>query len=95
MSNQPELFPVETITVYSPRLKWMRDHRLVTEKLADTPGTESPETGDEIPCWVCRRRLPSGAHYRPRDIGGGDTEELACIDWAKNAGVKPWNQNPF
>jgi hypothetical protein len=97
MSDQPDLFPLEVIAALSPRLKWMALYNLETEHLTDSPGTESPETGDEIPCWVCRVKKLNPMHstYKPREIGRGDNEDDACLDWSKNAGVAPWNQNPF
>jgi hypothetical protein len=87
-----ELFKVET--VLSPRLAWLKRHGLETEHIPEG-GRECPETGDEIPNWVCRVILPAermGCHYRPNEIGGGDTEEEACADFAVNAGIRLWNE---
>ena len=85
-----ELFPVEV--ALSPKLKWLARHNLVTEHIPEG-GMECPETGDEIPHWVRRvNKTDPNEHYRPCEIGGGDTEDEACGDWAINAGVKLWNE---
>lgn len=75
----------------SPRLKWQREHDLVIEE-THCAG-ESPETGEEIPAWVCRvrvPRMPSGL-YCPNEIGGGDTAEEAIVDFCQNSGVKHYS----
>lgn len=92
-----ELFPPESVASLSPRIQWLIAHNLVTEKMPDDiAGMESPETGDEIPRWVCRvkKENPECAHYSPREIGGGDTEDEACADLAINRNIKLWNETP-
>ncbi len=91
--NPDELFPAEAVTMLSPRLAWMKRHGLETEHLPNG-GTECPETGSEIPHWICRvvKLNPNFSHYKQREIGMGDTEDDACADYAKNAGVRLWNE---
>jgi hypothetical protein len=90
-----ELFPVEQVTQLSPKLAWLKRHGLETERIPEGgPGCECPETGEDIPAWVCRvKKLhPNFSTYSPRQIGGGDTEDEACADFAINAGIKLWNE---
>ena len=88
----PELFPAEVVQVISPRLAWLKKHALVLEKPTHG-GQGCAETGEDIPRWVCRKRVPlSGNHWRPFEIGGGETEDEACADFAKNARVLLWNE---
>lgn len=88
-----ELFPVEQTTMLSPRLAWLKRHALETERIPGG-GCESPETGDYIPLWVCRvvKLHPNFSCYREKEIGGGETEDLACADFAINAGIRLWNE---
>lgn len=91
-----ELFPAESIASESPRLRWMRRHNLETERIPEGgPGVESPETGDDIPAFVCRikKQNPNFSTYCDREIGGGDTEEEAIIDFAIHAGIPLWNED--
>ena len=90
-----ELFPVESVMVDSPRLRWMKRHNLETEHIPEGgPGVECPETGEDVPAWVCRVKKPhpNFSTYCPREIGGGDTELDAIADFAKNAGIPLWNE---
>lgn len=92
-----ELFPIESVTCDSPRLAWMKRHNLETERIPEGgPGCESPETGDDIPAWVCRvkKQNPNFSTYCDREIGGGDTEDEAIQQWALNAGIRLWFENP-
>lgn len=87
-----ELFPPEVVAVPSPRLAWIKKHALVLDQ-PRRGGSECPETGDDIPIWVCRKRVPlSGNHWSKFEIGGGNTEDEACADFAKNARVLLWNE---
>lgn len=86
-----DLFPIET--TLSPRLRWMQKHNLETEHIPNG-GTESAETGDWIPHWICRvKKLhPNYSLYFEREIGSGDTEEESIADFAVNAGIRLWNE---
>jgi hypothetical protein len=90
-----ELFPIESVTQDSPRLAWLKRHNLETECIPEGgPGVESPETGEDIPAWICRVRKqhPNFSTYCDREIGGGNTEDDAIADFARNAGIPLWNE---
>ena len=89
-----ELLPPTAGAMDSPKLRWLKQHGLVTLQ-PEHGGTECPETGEEIPIWVCRTPEPSfGWCWRPCDIGGGDTEQEACAHVAIQRGIKLWNEIP-
>jgi len=82
-----ELF--DTPESLSPRLAWMRKHKLETMR------NPSPKAEDGESPWVCRviktAESKSGLWW-PNEIAGGDTEEQACEQFAMNRGLKHWNQ---
>jgi hypothetical protein len=91
-----ELFPEEVGSMDSPRLAWMKRHGLETEFYPEAVGMTEDEFGNDVFPWVCRLakpRLTSGT-YCPKEIGGGETEHDAIADFAKNAGLKLWNEEP-
>ncbi len=78
----------------SPKLAWLFFHELETEHLTNG-GEECPKSGDEIPHWVCRLKVPrrwEDGIWSPREIGSGDTEEEACADLAVRRGINLWNE---
>lgn len=89
MTDTP-LFP-DLPEVLSPKLAWIRANDVETEQL-EFGGQECPETGDDIPRWVCRKISPKGIDlWRECEIGGGDTEDEAMLDYCTNANVKHWS----
>lgn len=88
-----ELFPIEAVAMDSPRLAWLKRHGLVTE-MNPNAGLESAEQGDDIPKWVCRVSKTEGdsPHFKPNEIGGGETEDDACADLAINRGLRHWSE---
>lgn len=88
-----DLFP-DLPEVLSPRLVFLAKHGLETERIrSGDPDdlTESPETGDDIPVWVCRTKAPRlNGLFCANEIGGGDTEVEAIVDFCINSGVPYW-----
>lgn len=75
-----ELFPVNSVKMLSPRLKWMKKHRLSTEE----NGRRKPE----------ERWMAWSASYLTVPRGFGETEEEAIRDWGVRAKQKLWNELP-
>jgi len=90
--NADELFSALEVASESPKLKWLRAQNAETEHFPEG-GFESPETGDYVPKWVCRKKKESGS-FGPREIGCGETEQEAIADFAINAGVRLWFETP-
>ena len=88
MSDCP-LFP-DMPEALSPRLDWLWRHKVETEQIRKAGDLDhSPEKGDDIPVWVCRV-IKSGGIYAPNEIGGGDTEAEAILDFCEASGVPHW-----
>lgn len=69
----------------SPRLAWIKRHRVVVERVnAETSGGFK---------WICRTEHPPLAGFwPPNSIGGGETEDEAIADFAIAAGIRLWNE---
>lgn len=96
-----ELFPPDVGAKLSPRLLWLREHNLETVQLRQPDDmAESPETGEDIPVWVCRRKLPDGFMTTPitkwsrNSIGSGDTENEAICAFCEASGITHWSGIP-
>lgn len=82
MNNQPELFPVASVTKDTPRLAWMKWYgiRILEDKWAE----------DEEEKWACwTTQDPS---HDETDVGMGSTEHDAIAAWAIKHGVRLWNE---
>ena len=90
----PELFPIPESL--SPKLAWLKKHGLVThyfEVLQE--GAESPETGEELYPWTCMDRRPNPNHsIKEGIVGVGETEEEACMDYARKNDILHWTLEP-
>lgn len=76
-----ELFPVESVTMDSPRLAWMKRHGLVISLCLMV---------DRNP-WTCRKeQKQEGVAFQV--IGIGETEEEACMDYAMKEDIPSWNE---
>lgn len=86
-----ELFPVETVSMDSPRLAWCKKWGVQAIKRDDhMVGLESPETGDTIKAWFVIDTL-----FNPGEpiIGcDGDTEDEALAEYGARFGRKLWNE---
>lgn len=84
------LFPVfETL---SPRMAWMRQHRITTWRtVSEIVGETSPETGDEIAAWYAAR-LGREAGMIQGPVCGGTTETDAITELAVKLRLKLWNE---
>lgn len=91
-----ELFPIEAVLKDSPRIIWLREHNLETVQLREPDGlSESPETGEDIPVWVCRVKEPEdGDSWRKHEIAGGDTENDAICAFCEVSGITHWSGTP-
>lgn len=86
------MFPPESLASLSPKLRWLAEHGLETEKFA-LAGLECDLTGEVIPNWVCRKKLPADRqHWYSIEIAPGDTEEEACAAYAQKNRKKLWNE---
>lgn len=77
----------------SPKLQWIRKHGLVTEYYPETVGLDEDEFGNDVFPWVCRV-IKTDSIYSPREIGGGQTEEEAIIDFCTNSGTPHYSLAP-
>ncbi len=87
-----ELFPAEAVTMDSPRLAWMKRHGLQVFHTPIDGLCECPETGEEIKAWSCCT-LQELDRLSIRAVGTGDTEEAACVEWARKHHEPLWNQD--
>lgn len=83
-----ELFPTADVAHDSPRLAWIKRHRVVTQHLPLDPL-------EGMAPWratIKGERLPEfgGLH-----VGLGDTEEDAIADLADLLGIPLWNEEEF
>lgn len=88
-----ELFPVESVTMDSPRLAWMKRHGLCAYHSPALDGAECEFTDVPIRPWTCC------SASQPIDIlfgrfGVGNTEEEACLDYAMKEDIPNWTQQP-
>ena len=72
----------------SPRLKWMIYYGVKTYE-HEHAGSESPETGDEIPRWSA---WAGNDPMKSAHVGGGETEHDAIVALALKMKLKPWNE---
>ena len=78
-----ELFPAESVTVKSPRLRWMEKHRVQTYK--------SPKMADEDYPWNAWTGELDEA-LNADSYGSGRTEEDAVVSWALKNDVMLWHE---
>lgn len=87
--STPELFTIPEVK--SPRLKWIAAHNLHTKHFPDRrEGDECPETGADMHPWEAWQH--AGKVYPPGNSCGGPTEDDALANWARNNGVRMWNE---
>lgn len=79
-----ELFPLDSICMDSPRLRWMKKHCVETLRTGQG-GAESPETGELIFDWYAWRAW-EGKRY------GGHSEEDAIQEMAAALKLPLWNE---
>ena len=93
MTTDTELFPTASVASDSPLLAWLKRHGLETAQ-PTFGGNECPETGEDIPLWVCRVAKPDHDRqtYYENEIAGGDTREEACDNLSAVRGLPLWNQ---
>ena len=76
----------------SPRLAWMKRHGIQVWHTPIDGLCECPETGEEIKAWSCCT-LQELDRLSIRAVGTGDTEEAACVEWARKHHEPLWNQD--
>jgi hypothetical protein len=79
-----ELFKPSAVKSLSPKLSWLKKHRLCT---SCGDGVELSQT------WLCSRLPAPGKHavvLGPKDSGTGWTEEEAILDFCAKSGTKHW-----
>jgi hypothetical protein len=88
-----ELFDLETVAMLSPRLAWLKKHRIHTAHYPIFDGTqESPETGELLFPWIAwiervRDELPG-----PRNTATGHTQDEAVTALAVKFSLPLWNE---
>lgn len=72
----------------SPRLRWLEKYNLQT---IDTglEGGECPESGHEYKRWIAG---PRDVPPEPDTWSEGDTEDEAIAQWARERGIRLWNE---
>jgi hypothetical protein len=87
--SAPELFPLDAVFMESPRLKWMKRHKITTHHEPRYDGTQdSPETGQPLYPWTASRE---GFAF----TGTGHTENDALVELANYYGIPLWNVGGF
>ena len=83
-----ELFQIKTVKQDSPRLAWMKLHKLKTKKSNDLNEVTEDEFSNDIYPWY------ANATDETNDEGfcGGLTEDEAITNWARWKGVRLWNE---
>lgn len=89
-----ELFPTEAVTMDSPRLAWMKRLGLQVWRTPIDGLCECPETGEEIKAWSCCT-IQELDRLSIRAVGTGDTEEEACVEWARKHHEPLWNEEDY
>lgn len=91
-SKTIELFsdPLDSL---SPRLAWMRNHRVKTHEFTNDPNNERTLNHVCFSRWLAfSPRMP---HHEDDDRtrwAGGETEDEAIVNFAKLMGWKLWNE---
>ena len=94
-----ELFPIESVTLESPRLRWMKKHGIITMSFPTEAcfgefdkciaGKAEGVTGkDNIAQWFCDETGRNG----DTQIGMGATEDEAITELAQKWELKLWNE---
>jgi hypothetical protein len=75
----------------SPLAAWKKRNGLVTVmEDPEVVGIESPETGEEAAAFYCMKDDRIVSSQDLHKIGRGDTEETACLDYAKKNNLHHW-----
>lgn len=89
-----ELFPTEAVTMDSPRLAWMKRHRVLTYHSTIKPavwyaGLDEANHEFDNPCdFFAKEEAENG----DRRIGFGDTEDEAIAVMCEKMHIKLWNE---
>lgn len=83
-TEMSELFPIEQVTVRSPRLIWCERHSIDVHDY----GEAFEDEAGEHQRWVCGGFNRDG-NWRTEE---GDTEDEAIAAWAKARGIPLWNE---
>ena len=78
-----ELFDLKTVSVPSPRLRWLERHAVKTYKSPYVLDDEEPWSA-----WAGDFEVAMKKHT----IVNGATEEEAITNWAKETGTRLWNE---
>lgn len=90
--NADELFSHLEVASESPRLKWMRENRvLLHSPPSDMVGTED-DHGDMIHAYYATPDSDRGPDKN--NIGVGATADEALADFAIKHGLRLWNETP-
>lgn len=72
-----ELFPIESVAMDSPRLAWLKRHRICTsENLVSDPTLN-------FSAWI---------QDQPYEVSYGETEDEALMRLAVTYGISMWNE---
>lgn len=82
-----ELFPAEAVTMDSPRLAWMKRHRVQT---AHSDHPVDPDESDD--CWVAWIERVEGERLGPKNAATGETEQEALWRIAIKFSLPLWNE---
>lgn len=76
----------EVPEMLSPRLAWMKKHKVKTEQTPKNMVDEEDEFGNTCAAWYAMFRVPG------KTAVGGDTEQDAICNFAKYHRLKLWNE---
>lgn len=94
--NSDELFPAEAVQMDSPRIIWMRKHKVLTyHSLAGEDGAcwfaafdEGEYIYEDMADFFCQHLGATG----DSECGEGATEDDAIAHLARRAGIRLWNE---
>lgn len=90
-----ELFDLETVAMLSPRLAWLKRHRIHTVQYPVFDGsTENPETGEPLLPWIAYLERVRGELPGPRNTATGHTQDEAITALAVKFSLPLWNEEP-
>ena len=86
-----ELFPIASVKQDSPRLAWMKRHRVKTKHFPDVQPGDEDEWGNNVWPWIafdtlCEENLDA------TDLCGGATEDDAIAKFARRHKLRIWNE---
>ena len=76
----------------SPRLRWLQEHKITTAHWPEVNPGDEDEFGNELFPWTAFCGPLDGLHAT---IGCGATEAEALADYARQRGIRLWNEEGY